>query len=172
MTFCGFIFWKETRRHYSLDPTLSHQPNPWQSSTWQTWWARSCYIIFYAGCSIICWKSKMQTQVALSTTESKYSHQPLCCCPLGSNLPTTDDSRNMQKQGLKFKDTQPKVHCKTFEDNSGALEMANIHELPPIIIWALRQVDYHDLCGCWLSVWRVYTLILLWYSVVWSSGPN
>jgi hypothetical protein len=37
----------------------------------------------------------------------------------------------MRHHGLEFEDTQPKIHCKVFEDNSGALEMANVHKLRP-----------------------------------------
>ena len=41
--------------------------------TWDTDTAQSChgYIIQYAGCPTV-WKSQMQTEIALSTTESEY----------------------------------------------------------------------------------------------------
>jgi hypothetical protein len=36
-----------------------------------TAWSRTGYIIIYAGCPIV-WKSKLQTQIALSTTEAEF----------------------------------------------------------------------------------------------------
>ena len=39
--------------------------------------------------------------------------------------------REMRKHSLEFEDTQRKVHCKTFKDDSGALDMANDHKLRP-----------------------------------------
>jgi hypothetical protein len=53
------------------------------------------------------------------------------CCPSRSNVFATDDSRN-GRAWIQIKDTHPpKIHCKEFEDNSGALEMANVHRLRP-----------------------------------------
>ena len=57
-------------------------------------------------------------------------HQPICC-PQGEVVYLQQIIWEMRRQGLEFEETQPKVHCKTFEDNSGALEMANIHKLKP-----------------------------------------
>jgi hypothetical protein len=39
--------------------------------------------------------------------------------------------QEIRDHNLNFKDTHPKVHCPIFEDNSRALEMANIHKLHP-----------------------------------------
>jgi hypothetical protein len=65
----------------------------------------------------------MQTQVALSMTESEYLSLSTA---LREVIYLQHMIREMQKHGLEFEDTQPKVHCKAFEDNSSALEMANI----------------------------------------------
>ena len=37
----------------------------------------------------------------------------------------------MKKLGFPVRSETPKVHCKVFEDNSGALEMAKIHKYRP-----------------------------------------
>ena len=64
--------------------------------------------------------------------------------------------REMRRQGIEFEETQPKAHCKTFEDNSGAFEMANIHKLRPgpsisqqelaitfaILLWMVTSLSY------------------------------
>jgi len=36
--------------------------------------------------------------------------------------------KEMKPQGFPIGRTQPKVHCKVFEDKSGALEMAKVHK--------------------------------------------
>ena len=37
----------------------------------------------------------------------------------------------MQQQGIQIQQTQAEVHCKVFEDNSGALEMAKVYKFRP-----------------------------------------
>ena len=37
----------------------------------------------------------------------------------------------MGKQGLEFKERQPKIQWKTFKDSNEALEMSNIQKLRP-----------------------------------------
>ena len=49
--------------HQWAENSNSQDPNGCRS--------RSGYVIFYSGCPII-WKSKLQTEIALSTTESEY----------------------------------------------------------------------------------------------------
>ena len=68
----------------------------------------------------------MQTQVALSTTESEYISLSVA---LREVIYLQQMIREMRKLGIEFEETQPKVHCKTFEDNSGALKIANIYKL-------------------------------------------
>jgi hypothetical protein len=70
----------------------------------------------------------MQTQVALSMTESEY----LCLTTaLREVIYLQQMIREMRKHGLEFEDMQPKVHCKAFEDNSDTLERTNMHKLRP-----------------------------------------
>jgi hypothetical protein len=66
------------------------------------------------------------------------------CCPSRSNVFATDDSRN-GRAWIQIKDTHPlKIHCKEFEDNSGALEMANVHRLTPRT--KHLAVSWHHFC--------------------------
>ena len=39
--------------------------------------------------------------------------------------------KEMKSMGIAVLDAKPKVHCKVFEDNSGALEMARVHKYRP-----------------------------------------
>jgi hypothetical protein len=116
----SFDCWVDADFAGNWDATESNHPSTARS--------RSGYIITYAGCPII-WKSKMQTQVALSTTESEYLSLSTA---LREVIYLQQMIQEMRKHGLEFEDTQPKIHCNAFEDdNSGALEMANIHKLRP-----------------------------------------
>ena len=110
-----------------LDADFAGNWGPTDSNHPGTARSQSGYIISYAGCPII-WKFKMQTQVALATTESEYISLSLA---LWEVIYLQQMIQEMRRHGLEFEETQPKIHCKTLEDNSGFLEMANIHKLRP-----------------------------------------
>jgi hypothetical protein len=79
--------------------------------------SRSGWIVFYAGCPVI-WASKLQTQVALSTTEAEYI---ALSQSLQDVLPITFLIQEICKKGFQVICTKPYIYCKVFEDNSGAL---------------------------------------------------
>ena len=79
------------------------------------------WVITYAGC-VISWASKLQTQTALSTTEAEYI--VLLSTALQEQIPLMNLLCKVVKKGIDAKYQPPMVHCKTFEDNSEALEMA------------------------------------------------
>ncbi|CAJ1958091.1 unnamed protein product [Cylindrotheca closterium] len=85
------------------------------------------YIIMYAGVAII-HKSQLQTKIALSSTKSKYTGLSCVLCEV---LPLMNLLKEMKRHGIPVLDQRPKVHCRVFEDNSGALEMAKIHKWRP-----------------------------------------
>ena len=89
--------------------------------------SRSGWITFYAGCPII-WNSKLQTQVALSTTEAEYI---ALSQSLRDVIPIMQLLDEMKSRGFEVICTSPHVFCKTFEDNSGALELARLPKLRP-----------------------------------------
>jgi hypothetical protein len=89
--------------------------------------SRSGWITFYAGCPII-WNSKIQTQVALSTTEAEYI---ALSQSLRDVIPIMQLLDEMKSRGFEVICTSPHVFCKTFEDNSGALELARLPKLRP-----------------------------------------
>ena len=90
--------------------------------------SRSGYLITYSGCPIS-WASKMQTEVALLTTESEY-------ISLSSALRETIPMMNLVHE---FKNnfsigavvSIPTIRCTLFEDNSGALELATTPKMRP-----------------------------------------
>ena len=89
--------------------------------------SRTGFVVMYAGCPII-WSSKLQTQVALSTTEVEYISlsQSLREVILVINLPN-----EMKENNISSVSWVPNVYCKAFEDNSGALELAKLPRMQP-----------------------------------------
>jgi hypothetical protein len=99
------------------------------NETWDRDTARSRhgYIISYAGCPVI-WKSQLQTEIALSSTESEYTGVSYA---LRDAIPMMELLKEMQTMGFPIRSTTPQVHCKVFEDNSGALEIARTKKYRP-----------------------------------------
>ena len=110
---------------FSVNPMLLHeQAGGWnknQGNSADSMMSRTGYIIMYARCALI-WCSKLQTEVALSTTETQYIHIAL--------------SQSLQEVipiMLLFKEINaifplsiptPEIHCKTWEDNNGCIALA------------------------------------------------
>jgi hypothetical protein len=89
--------------------------------------SRSGWIIFYAGCPVS-WASKLQSQVALSTTEAEYIAMSQS---LRDVIPVMNLLQEMRERNYQVICTEPHVYCKVFEDNSGALELARLPKLRP-----------------------------------------
>ena len=88
---------------------------------------RHGYIILYEGCPTLT-KSQLQGEIALSSTESEYNGLSYA---LRDAIPIMELLKEMKQNGFKVGSATSKVHCKVFEDNSGALEMAKIHKHRP-----------------------------------------
>lgn len=89
--------------------------------------SRTGYVLNYGGCPLI-WASRLQTEIALSSTESEYI---ALSQSLREVIPMMDLINELHEAGFKLNDKIPEVHCKAFEDNNGALEMATVHKLRP-----------------------------------------
>ena len=83
--------------------------------------SRHGYIISYAGCPLVT-KSQLQTEVCLSTTESEYTGLSYA---LREAIPIMRLLDEMKERGVPITKTGAVVKCKVYEDNSGALEIAN-----------------------------------------------
>lgn len=83
--------------------------------------SRTGYVITYAGCPLV-WTSKLQTIVSLSTTEAEYVALSTAMREL---IPLMHIMKEMRERGHDIPGAVPKIRCRVFEDNSGALEMAN-----------------------------------------------
>ena len=89
--------------------------------------SRSGYIIKYLGIPIM-WKSQLQDTVSLSTTESEY----VCLSQaLRKVIPIMRLVQEMKRLGYPVGSTKPKIMCKAFQDNSGALALAQLPTMRP-----------------------------------------
>jgi hypothetical protein len=73
--------------------------------------SRSSWIVFYAGCPVI-WASKLQAQVALSTTEAEYIAMSQF---LQDVLPVIILVQEIHKKGFQVICTKPYVYCKVLK---------------------------------------------------------
>ena len=88
--------------------------------------SRTGYAVFYKGCPVI-WVSKMQTEIALSTTEAEY-------IALSQAMRDVIPFMNVLSELQSFystKTSEPKILCRLFEDNNGALTMAKEEKYRP-----------------------------------------
>ena len=89
--------------------------------------SRTGYIILYAGCPIV-WASKMQTLVALSTTEAEYIAMS---SSLREVIGIVNLMQELQQRGFNLNLITPRVHCTVFEDNRSCIEIATNHRTRP-----------------------------------------
>ena len=91
--------------------------------------SRHGYFIMYAGCPIV-WKSQLQTEIALSSTESEYMGLSYA---LREAIHMMEILKDMKGYGFPVTEPNTEVHCHIFEDNSGVVEMAQIHKFRVLI---------------------------------------
>ena len=85
------------------------------------------YVIFYANCPII-WQSKLQT-IALSTTEAEYVALSTAMRDVIYFMNLIDEMKDF---GITLPGVPtPTTTCRVFEDNVGALELANTPKIRP-----------------------------------------
>ena len=89
--------------------------------------SRTGYVIMYNGCPIL-WNSKLQSEITLSTTEAEYVALSQA---LREVIPMIELVKEIQNKCPTVQWAKPIVKCKVFEDNSGALELANTPKLRP-----------------------------------------
>ena len=89
--------------------------------------SRTGFVMSYAGCPIL-WKSKVQSLIALSTTEAEYIAHSSVLREVISLIQLLED---LQSHGLPIHTSTPKITCRTFEDNMSYVKMANNHKTRP-----------------------------------------
>ena len=89
--------------------------------------SRMGFIIQYGGIPIL-WSSKLTTEVCLSTTEAEYV---ALSESMRSTIPLIQLLDELQETAIIERTNKTRVHCKVFEDNSGALELAKTPKMRP-----------------------------------------
>ena len=89
--------------------------------------SRSGYVITYFGCPVL-WASKLQSEIALSTTEAEVLS---LSAATRDAIPLMWLLEEIHQRKLIKSSLAPKVHCRIFEDNSGAVEIAKVPKIRP-----------------------------------------
>ena len=89
--------------------------------------SRSGHVICYLNCPIL-WSLKLQTEVALSTTEAEFI---ACSTALRDVIPLINLLNEVRKRYDNDVQFKPTVRCEVFKDNTGALELANTPKMRP-----------------------------------------
>eukprot|EP00804_Cyclotella_cryptica_P023589 CCRYP_011926-RA/>CCRYP_011926-RA protein AED:0.24 eAED:0.24 QI:0/-1/0/1/-1/1/1/0/157 len=84
--------------------------------------SRNGWVVFYAACPVI-WASKLQSQVAVSTTEAEYIAMPMAFRDV---IPLMELIKEMRERKFEIVNNAAPRYCKVFEDNSSALELARL----------------------------------------------
>jgi hypothetical protein len=117
-----------------------------QNAEWDPDTARSRtgYVILYASCPVI-WASKLQTEIACSTTEAEYLAISTATRKV---LPLMELIQEIQRQGCGLQATLPNLHCCVFDDNSGAVKLATSVKNPKMHP-RTRHINtkYHHFCN-------------------------
>ena len=82
--------------------------------------SRTGYIMFFGGCPLL-WKSKLQTETALSTFHAEY----VALAAAMSQLIVVQQVLQDLVACLSLKPKQPKIHATVHEDNASAHALAN-----------------------------------------------
>ena len=84
-------------------------------------------VVMFANCPII-WVSKLQTKVALITTEAEYISLSQT---LRDGIPLIYIVQELKDWKILNLNDKIKVHCRCYKDNTGALELSNVPKLRP-----------------------------------------
>jgi hypothetical protein len=85
------------------------------------------YVILYSGCPVV-WCSRLQTEIALSATESEYVALSQGLREVIALFGILKEIKNIHPT---INNAIPTLHCKTFDDNVGAIEMENCLKMRP-----------------------------------------
>ena len=88
--------------------------------------SRTGYVIMFAGCPIF-WSSKLQTEIALSTTEAEYVALSQA---MREVLSLTDLMKELTCV-LDFNTSKPDFYCQAFEDNRSTITVAECKKYTP-----------------------------------------
>ena len=88
--------------------------------------SRTGYVLMYFNCPVL-WVSKLQTEISLSTVEAEY----IALSQSMRDIIPFLDQLNELDSVFQQDSPKPVIHCKLFEDNNGALELAKAPRYRP-----------------------------------------
>ncbi len=117
----GLIFWPDTTRGLEcyVDADFAGGWSSGDNEKPESVLSRTGYVIMYAGCPIT-WCSKLQTEIALSTTEAEY-------IALSQAMREVIPFLNLMQEicdVLPIDKTRPKFFCQVWEDNRSCIKVA------------------------------------------------
>jgi len=89
--------------------------------------SRTGFIFSFAQCPVI-WGSKLQTEIALSSTEAEYI---ALSGTIREILPVLSLAKEATGLDIITNTEKPTIQCRLFEDNQGAVELANVPKMRP-----------------------------------------
>eukprot|EP00957_Ditylum_brightwellii_P087144 6631980-Ditylum_brightwellii.AAC.1 len=89
--------------------------------------SRTGYVIKYSNCPIM-WASKLQTEIALNTTEAEYITLSQA---MREAIPLIDLLNKVKGSTSVSEDPKVGFKCKLFEDNNGCIELAKCPRIRP-----------------------------------------
>ena len=110
-----------------VDADFAGNWDPKESHRRDTARSRHGYVIKYCNCPIM-WKSQLQTEICLSSTESEYTGLSYA---LREVIPIMESLKELSTFGVDIPKSNSEIYCTVFEDNSGAIEMATHHKYRP-----------------------------------------
>ena len=124
--------------HSGADPELGMEVHPdsnfagaWESAgageDVDTARSRHGFIVSYCGVPLF-WKSQMQTEIALSSTEAEFI---ALATATRATIPIQRILMEMKERGFPVVVDKNKIHCSVFENNSGALAIAKLPKTRP-----------------------------------------
>jgi hypothetical protein len=84
--------------------------------------SRTGYVILYASCPVI-WASKLQSEIALSPTESEYLAISTAAREM---LPLMEIVQEMRDHGCGSRTTTPRLHCWVFKTSAAPLSWLQV----------------------------------------------
>ena len=130
---------KDKGLEYFVDADFAGGWNIMDSDSASSVYSRTGYVITYADCPLQ-WMSKLQSEVALSTTESEYIALSQA---MREVIPLIDLLEEINEIFEVHKPT-PKIHCKVWEDNDGCISLATQRKFSPRTKHI--AVKYHHFC--------------------------
>ena len=124
----GIVFRPDTQRSIDtyVDASFAGEWNSTWSDEPSSVMSRTGYVIMFARCPII-WCSKLQTEIALSTTESEYI---ALSQSLRDVIPLIELLREL-RAAIPRNENSPTMHCTVHEDNQGCIDLVKTPRMRP-----------------------------------------